>query len=491
MPAPDLTNQLKFRDPARARALADALRRNVDAIGRELAVMHVCGSHEQAIARFGLRAVIPPALHLIMGPGCPVCVTDAPEVDQAVALAGQGVRLCTYGDMLRLPGTSHSLADAQADGARVEVVYSVPQALELAERHPDEPVCFLASGFETTAVATAAAALGTVPANFSILSVHKYVPAAMEVVAASKEKRIDGYLAAGHAAIITGWAIFEPFARRTGSPVAVAGFEPLDILAALVQVTELIREGRPEVSNVYPRCVTREGNLPAQRALWQVFQARDGRWRGIAEVPGGNLELKPAFAHLDAARRFRIDTSAVRDPEAEQESLGCICGSIMLGLASPSDCPLFGKACLPESPVGACMVSSEGQCRILAHLRRGTGSARGDRQRLSRERARARARERKPVASSTHVHVQVTAAHRPQARFRWPRHAPAHRGGVPPAGLAGGRRGAVGPGRRRGDPRRGSMAGADHGFARRPADSSSPAGTSAGWRSRGPSTTWP
>jgi hydrogenase expression/formation protein HypD len=362
--AADPFHELKFRDPERARAMADALRRNVDAIGRPVSVMHVCGSHEQAIARFGLRAVITRALRLIMGPGCPVCVTDGPEVDEAVALARQGVRVCTYGDMLRLPGTARSLSDAQAEGARVEVVYSVAQAVELAQRQPGQEVCFLASGFETTAVATAAAVLAGPPPNFSVLSVHKWVPAAMEVVAAAKEKRIDGYLAAGHAAIITGWAIFEPFARRTGAPVAVAGFEPLDILAALVQVTELIRERRAEVANVYPRCVTREGNLPAQRALGQVFQARDGRWRGIGVVPGGNLDLAPAFAHLDARKRFQIDTSAVRDAEAEEVTRGCICGPIMLGLASPTDCALFGKACLPESPVGACMVSSEGQCRI-------------------------------------------------------------------------------------------------------------------------------
>jgi hydrogenase expression/formation protein HypD len=368
MPAADLTRELKFRDPQKARALADALHRNVDELGQKLGravqLMHVCGSHEQAIARFGLRTVLPPGLRLIMGPGCPVCVTDAPEVDEAVALARQGVRVCTYGDMLRLPGTARSLADAQAEGGKVEVVYSVDQAVEHARHRPGEQICFLASGFETTAVATAAAALAAPPENFSILSVHKWVPAAMEVVAAAREKRIDGYLAAGHAATITGWALFEPFARRTGAPVAVAGFEPLDILAALVQVTELLREGRAEVANVYPRCVTREGNLPAQRALWQVFQPRDGRWRGIAEVPGGNLELTPAFARLDARRRFAIDTAAVRDDAAAEEAKGCICGPIMLGLASPSDCRLFGGACRPESPVGACMVSSEGQCRI-------------------------------------------------------------------------------------------------------------------------------
>ncbi|ABC80250.1 hydrogenase formation protein HypD [Anaeromyxobacter dehalogenans] len=360
----DLFRQLKFRDPARARALAEALRHNMDAIGREVSVMHVCGSHEQAIARFGLRAVLPPGLELIMGPGCPVCVTDGPEVDEAVALAMQGVRVCTYGDMLRLPGTARSLADAQADGGKVEVVYSISQAVELAQAHPEEQVVFLASGFETTAVATAAVALASPPPNFSILSVHKYVPAAMEIVAASKETHIEGYVAAGHAAIITGWAIFEPFAARTGAPVVVAGFEPLDILAALVKLTELIREGRPEVANVYPRCVTKEGNLPAQRSLWRAFRTVTGRWRGIADVPGGNLELVPELAALDARKRFRIDTAGVRDAAAEEEAKGCICGRIMLGLATPEHCALFGTTCVPESPVGACMVSSEGQCRI-------------------------------------------------------------------------------------------------------------------------------
>lgn len=360
----DLHAELKFRDPDRARALCDALQRNVDAIGRNVAVMHVCGSHEQAIARFGLRAVLPEGLELIMGPGCPVCVTDGPEVDEAVALARLGARVCTYGDMVRLPGTSHSLADARSEGAKVEIVYSVSQALELASANPSEEIVFLGSGFETTAVATAAAALSAPPKNFTVLSVHKYVPAAMEVVAESPHTRIDGYLAAGHAAIITGWAIFEPFAERTGSPVAVAGFEPLDILAALVKVTELILLKRPEVANVYPRCVTKEGNLPAQKSLWRVFRKVDGNWRGIAKVKGGNLELNEEFASIDARKRFTIDTSEVRDDARSAEGLGCICGSIMLGLANPGDCALFGKACLPESPVGACMVSSEGQCRI-------------------------------------------------------------------------------------------------------------------------------
>jgi hydrogenase expression/formation protein HypD len=360
----DPTLELKFRDPARARALADALALKVAAIGRPIQVMHVCGSHEQAIARFGLRALFPPGLTLIMGPGCPVCVTDAPEVDEAVALTRLGVRVCTYGDMLRLPGTALSLADAVASGAKVEVVYSVSHAAEIARQRPAEEVVFFASGFETTAVATAAVALAGPPKNFSILSVHKYVPAAMEVVAQSRETRIDGFVAAGHAAIITGWEIFEPFAARTGKPVVVAGFEPLDILAAVLKLVELIAAGAHSVFNAYPRCVTPGGNRPAQASLWKVFEPRDGVWRGIASVKGGNLDLRPAFAHLDARRRFRIDTAQVRDPEAEQRSTHCRCGEIMLGLAAPTDCTLYGKGCVPEAPVGACMVSSEGTCRI-------------------------------------------------------------------------------------------------------------------------------
>ena len=364
MAARDLFAELKFRDPARARALAEALRRNVEAIGRPVNVMHVCGSHEQAIARFGLRAVLPPELSLIMGPGCPVCVTDGPEVDEAVALAAQGARVCTYGDMLRLPGTARSLADAQADGGKVEIVYSVAQAVELAQKHPGDEVVFLGSGFETTAVATAAIALAPVPGNFSILSVHKYVPAAMEIVADSKETRIEGYIAAGHAATITGWGIFEPFAARTGAPVVVAGFEPLDVLAALVRLVELVKEKRPAVENMYPRCVTAKGNGPAQEELWKVFRLHGGRWRGIAHIPNGNLRLRDEWAHVDARRRFRIDLASLWDHAPSALAQRCICGDIMAGLKNPTDCELYGKECLPETPVGACMVSSEGACRI-------------------------------------------------------------------------------------------------------------------------------
>jgi hydrogenase expression/formation protein HypD len=358
--------QLRFRDPERARALATRLSRLVEQIGRDpVAVMHVCGSHEQAIARFGLRAVFPRALDVVMGPGCPVCVTDVPEIDEAVALAQAGVRVATYGDIVRVRGSSRSLADAQADGARVEVVYSVTQAVELA-RASDEPLVFFATGFETTAVATAAAILAGTPPGFSVLSAHKYIPPAMDIVAGIPDSRVLGFLAAGHAATITGAGVFEGFVARHGLPVVVAGFEPLDVLAGLVRLLELVQGRKAEVANLYPRCVTREGNRVAQSQLWRVFRPLGGCWRGIAHVPDGNLRLRDVWAHVDARRRFEIDLAPLRAGAPSGLLQQCRCGDVMAGLARPSDCALFDKACTADSPVGACMVSSEGTCRIWA-----------------------------------------------------------------------------------------------------------------------------
>ena len=267
----DAFREMKFRDPVRAKAMVDALERVSSDIGRApVTVMHVCGSHEQAIAKYGLRARLPRALDIIRGPGCPVCITDLPEVDEGVVLARQGVHIATYGDMVRVPGSVMSLADAQAEGARIHVIYGADQAVELAHR-VDEPVVFFATGFETTAVATAAIVLKAVPDNFSILSAHKYIPPAMEVVARIPGSKVEGFIAAGHAATITGWGVFEPFVERHRLPVVVAGFEPLDILASLLRVLELIRDGTPRVENMYPRCVTKEGNRRAQEQMLSLI----------------------------------------------------------------------------------------------------------------------------------------------------------------------------------------------------------------------------
>ena len=355
--------QLKFRDPARGHALAEALARTVAGMSRRVSVMHVCGTHEQAIAKFGLRAVFPKALNVFMGPGCPVCVTDTPEVDEGVVLARQGLRIATYGDMLRVPGTVLSLADAQAEGARIDVVYSIAQAVEIA-RATREEVVFFATGFETTAVATAAVVLSDPPPNFSVLSAHKYIPPVMEIVAEMPETKVEGFLAAGHAATITGWGIFERFVERHRLPVVVAGFEPLDILAGLLRLVELVKDGRPRVDNMFPRCVTREGNLVAQEQLWRVFRPVGGRWRGIAHVPNGNLRFRDEWARLDARRRFRIDLPSLWDYAPPALAQHCVCGDIMAGITTPAECRLFGKECVPDTPVGACMVSTEGPCRI-------------------------------------------------------------------------------------------------------------------------------
>lgn len=356
--------ELRFRDPAKARALAQTLERTVREVGREpVSVMHVCGSHEQAIAKFGLRSVLPKPLNVIMGPGCPVCVTDLPEVDEAVVLAQDGKIIATYGDMVKVPGTSKSLGDAQTEGARIEVVYSATQAVELA-RDTTEEVVFFASGFETTAVATAAVVLADPPPNFSVLSAHKYIPPVMEIVAEMPGTKVEGFLAAGHAATITGSKLFERFVERHQIPVVVAGFEPLDILAALVKLVELVRDGTPAVVNMFPRCVTPEGNRNAQRQLWKVFRTVGGRWRGIAHVPNGNLRLRDEFAHVDTRRRFDIDLRRLWNHAPSALTAVCICGDIMSGIAAPHQCPLFGKECVPDSPVGACMVSSEGTCKI-------------------------------------------------------------------------------------------------------------------------------
>jgi hydrogenase expression/formation protein HypD len=357
-------NELEFRDPEKAQAIADKLAEIGDQLDDPPAtIMHVCGSHEQSIAKFGLRSMLPDTVRLIMGPGCPVCITDMPEVDEAVALAERGMTIATYGDMLKVPGTAKSLDDTRAEGADIRVVYSAADAAEIAEEEDDE-VVFFATGFETTAAPTAAVVLSDPPPNFSLLSAHKYIPPAMEIVAEMPDTDIQGYLAAGNAAIITGSGVFDGLVDRHGLPVVVGGFEPLDILAGITKLIELIRDDERTVENAYPRCVTRTGNEPAQEQLWEVFEAVGGQWRGIAHIPNANLRMRETYAEYDARQRFDIDTSHLRGQASSKLSQECICGDIMAGVAEPNDCALFGEECTPDDPVGACMVSSEGTCKI-------------------------------------------------------------------------------------------------------------------------------
>jgi hydrogenase expression/formation protein HypD len=352
---------LQFRDPDAAQQIVDRIETLMAAVDGSVDLMHVCGSHEQAIAKFGLRTMLPDDLVVRMGPGCPVCVTNMPEVDEAVALAREDAIVATYGDMYRVPGTTGSLADAGAEGATVEIVYSASEAVELAEENPDEEVVFFATGFETTAAPTAAVLTADPPENFSVLSAHKYVPPAMETVAQLPDTDIDGFLAAGHAATITGYGLFEEFVSEYETPVVVGGFEPLDVLLGLERLLEYISEDVAGLENAYPRCVSEAGNTQALATMWEVFETTTGEWRGIAEIPDANLVLGEEYAEYDARERFDTDPDVGDgDPLTEQ----CLCGDIMAGTADPDDCALFGEECTPDNPVGACMVSSEGPCKI-------------------------------------------------------------------------------------------------------------------------------
>jgi len=326
----------------------------------EVTFMEVCGTHTAAISRFGIKTLLPAGIRLISGPGCPVCVTPVGFIDHAVGLARQQQTIITtFGDLLRVPGSTTSLEKVRAEGADVRMVYSVMEALELAHRYPDRQVIFLAIGFETTAPATAAGILCATqekPGNFFILSAHKVMPPALEMLA-TEGVSIDGYLCPGHVSVITGEEIYRTIPEKYGLGCVIAGFEPADILLAILMLLRQVSEGNPRVENAYKRAVKPQGNPRALAMMNRVFEPVDTTWRGLGMVKNSGLELREEFASLDAARMIGIDLEPSREPR------GCICGDILKGISKPADCNLFSKVCCPENPVGACMVSSEGSCQ--------------------------------------------------------------------------------------------------------------------------------
>jgi len=326
-------------------------------------LMEVCGTHTVAIARYGLRQALPPGVRLISGPGCPVCVTPQDQIDHFIALGRlQGVTLTTFGDMMRVPGSERSLEQARAEGVDVLIVYSPMDAVSAAARMPGSQVIFFGIGFETTAPAVALAILEAKKqglANFSILGAHKLIPPAMLALLDS-EVQVDGFICPGHVSVIIGSNAYLPVTAR-GKSCVVTGFEPADILRAIQLLLGQIAEGRAEVEREYSRVVRPEGNVRAQELLAQVFRVADARWRGIGQIPQSGLELAEEFAEFDAARRFHVDLPPAREPA------GCRCGDVLRGLIDPPKCSLFGETCTPDSPVGSCMVSSEGACQ--AHYR--------------------------------------------------------------------------------------------------------------------------
>ncbi|MBL3592907.1 MAG: hydrogenase formation protein HypD [Synergistaceae bacterium] len=334
---------------------------------RPMTVMEVCGTHTVAVFRQGLRALLPPALRLVSGPGCPVCVTDQAEIDAAVALARRAdLTLATYGDMLRVPGQGSSLAEERARGADVAVITSAAQALALA-RTSRKTVVFLAVGFETTAPATAAVvaeAARSKVENFSVLCLHKRVPPVMKLLASDRDLALDGFLLPGHVAVIIGLEPFRFLAEDYGLPSVVAGFEALEIMAGLVELARQHRAGRSEVVSRYP-AVGPDGNAKARRLLEEVFDTAPALWRGLGRIDGSGFVLKKSFASFDAAQRLGVTYGASTPPE------GCRCGDVLAGKITPTACPLFGRTCNPSRPVGPCMVSSEGSCSAYYLFRKG------------------------------------------------------------------------------------------------------------------------
>lgn len=357
----------KFRDPDRAGALAETIRAAVRP-ERRYALMEFCGGHTHALAEAGLETVLPANVEMVHGPGCPVCVLPASAIDMAVTLAGRpDIILCTYADMIRVPGTrGRSLVRARADGADIRPVYSTVECLDLARRVPGKEIVFFAIGFETTTPPTAFAleqAARENLTNFSVLCRHVLTPAAIRAVlqpADGRAPNIDGIVGPGHVSTVTGTRAFDDVARYFAKPIVVSGFEPVDLLAAILLLIRQINDGRAGVENAYRRAAGRTGNDKAARAIGNCFRPVAAEWRGLGEIAASGLAVSDTYADYDAERKFAADLAAA--PVSGRENAACACGNVLRGLVKPADCSLFGAGCTPASPMGPCMVSSEGAC---------------------------------------------------------------------------------------------------------------------------------
>ena len=347
----------EFRDPALAQRLLDEIR---DVVTRPWAIMEVCGGQTHSIIRNGIDQLLPNAVELIHGPGCPVCVTPLELIDKALAIAAKpGVIFCSFGDMLRVPGSEKDLFRVKSEGGDVRIVYCPLDALQLARNNPDREVVFFGIGFETTAPANAMAVaqakrLGL--KNFSMLVSHVLVPPAIEAIMTSPSSRVQAFLAAGHVCSVMGYWQYKPLVSRFNTPIVVTGFEPLDVLEGIRRAVIQLENSDARLDNAYERAVTFEGNRPAQQILSDVFEVTDRRWRGIGMIPQSGWKLRKEYSEFDAELRF-----SVSDIHTEESPL-CRSGEVLQGLLKPNQCPAFGKECTPQNPLGATMVSSEGAC---------------------------------------------------------------------------------------------------------------------------------
>jgi hydrogenase expression/formation protein HypD len=356
----------EYRDSDLARKLVDEIHRVTT---RPWSLMEVCGGQTHTLVKQGIDEALPKGVRMIHGPGCPVCVTPLEQIDKALAIAARpDVIFTSYGDMLRVPGSTTDLLSLKARGADVRIVYSPLDAVRIAVSNPDRQVVFFAIGFETTAPANAmavwqASQLGL--DNFSVLVSHVLVPPAMTAILDSPTCQVQGFLAAGHVCAVMGWTEYEPIAAKYGVPIVVTGFEPLDLLEGILMAIRQLEEGRAVVENQYARAVKREGNRAAQEAILRVFEAGDRTWRGIGSIPGSGLHLRPEFAKFDAEARFEVGDIHT------QEHPACIAGQILQGTKTPLDCTAYGTLCSPQKPLGAPMVSAEGVCSAYHAAGRG------------------------------------------------------------------------------------------------------------------------
>ncbi len=347
----------EYRDGTTARKFADLI---TGSTTQPWTIMEICGGQTHTIVKSGIESLLPKEISLVHGPGCPVCVTPLEMIDKAIAIASQPeVIFTSFGDMLRVPGSTRDLLSVRADGAAIRVVYSPLDAVKIAQQFPSKKVVFFAVGFETTAPANAMAVwqarrLGL--RNFSILCSHVLVPPAMELILSSPTNLVQGFLAAGHVCAVMGYEEYIPLAARYKVPIVVTGFEPVDILQGIYMTVRQLEEGRSVVENQYSRTVRREGNLPAKKLLTEVFETTDRHWRGIGEIPHSGFRLKNEFTDFDAEKIFKLEDIHV------EESEHCIAGLVLQGIKKPHECPAFGSLCTPEHPLGAPMVSSEGAC---------------------------------------------------------------------------------------------------------------------------------
>jgi hydrogenase expression/formation protein HypD len=357
---------MRFIDEFRDSELAKRVVREIERIaeGRRFRIMEICGGHTHTIYRYGLHDVLPANIELVHGPGCPVCVLPMGKVDDAIAIANhEGVILATFGDMMRVPGSEGSLIDAQADGADVRMVYSPLDALKLAHQNPDRKVVFFAIGFETTAPSTAvtllhAKRLGV--RNFFVFCNHVLVVPAIKALLDSPETRLDGFIGPGHVTTVIGSKAWEFIPKDYGKGIVISGFEPLDMLQAIYMLVRQLIEGEPRVDVQYTRAVRPDGNTKAKEVMAQVFELRETfKWRGLGWIEKSALKLKPEFAEFDAELHFDLPRRQVADPKV------CQCGEVLRGAILPWECKVFGTACTPEHPIGACMVSSEGACAAV------------------------------------------------------------------------------------------------------------------------------